>query len=87
MSLEHWRCDACGAVDPAVGMSHLRAGHDSARCHGPVRKVEYVPAEQLRGAVEALRILNEAMGGDGSLGWPDDARMCVASAAAAFGGR
>lgn len=38
-------------------------------------------------ARRALAVLNDGMGSDGSLAWPDDARTCVASAAALLGAK
>jgi hypothetical protein len=56
-SIRRFECQSCPAVEPFTsGLSHPKFDASGGLvCHGPVVAVEYVPAGQLQGAVEALK--------------------------------
>jgi hypothetical protein len=82
--------DACRR-DPAAAAKYIvgvEAERDEWRRISAEQQADYGKLQhQLQGAVEALAILNEAMGDVASAEWPDDARTYIARAAAALGGQ
>jgi hypothetical protein len=60
---EHWRCADCGTFDGPHDGGYCDVCHDQGRDDAMVE--QYVPAEQLQGAVEALKQIaqNDSMDG------------------------
>lgn len=57
--IARWECQTCGRGAATAFGSHKRRDDMTKNCHGPVVRVEYAPAEQLRGAVEALERIRD----------------------------